>query len=170
MPAMISLAAERLRLRALELRDVPGLIEGLNDWEIAQWLPTVPFPYTEADAYAFVTASAQSLPPQAYAVAALGTDELLGVVGLRAGEDAAELGYWLLRRHHVSGLMCEAVDCLIRHRRASVASIFSTVDPGNAPSIKLLEKTGFRLTGEHTRSTPNRQNHLVVLRYEFCGV
>ncbi|MCM5559383.1 hypothetical protein, partial [Pleomorphomonas sp. JP5] len=30
----------------------------------------------------------------------------------------------------------------------------------------VIEKAGFRLTGEHTRASPNRQGNLIVLRYQ----
>ena len=62
--------------------------------------------------------------------------------------------------------MREAIEQLIARQAGGLASIFATVDPGNAPSVKLLERTGFSLTGEHTRQTPNRQGNLIVLRYQ----
>ena len=78
---------------------------------------------------------------------------------------ATELGYWLLPRHRGLGLVREAIECLIALQDASITAIFATVDRGNIPSMKLLEKAGFHLTGEHTRKSPNRQGNLVVLHY-----
>ncbi|MCM5554849.1 GNAT family N-acetyltransferase [Pleomorphomonas sp. NRK KF1] len=157
---------ERIRLRPLEAKDVSRLVEALNDWDTAQWLPTVPFPYRREDAESFITDNASMNPPQAYAIASRRSDELIGVIGLVRSGTTAELGYWLVPRHRGLGLASEAIQHLIAAQDASLASIFATVDRGNIPSMKLLERVGFRLTGEHARETPNRRGNIVVLRYE----
>ncbi len=78
----------------------------------------------------------------------------------------AELGYWLLARHHGMDFMRSAIEQLLARQDNTLVSVFATVDPKNGPSMKLLERTGFRLAGNHLRETPNRQGSLVVLRYE----
>ena len=160
------IVANRVVLRPCATADIPSLLEGLNDWKIAQWLPTVPFPYTETDARAFIGSAAQAVPPSAFAVVHRLESEFLGVVGLARSGNVAELGYWLLPRFHRQGLMSEAVAAVLKHHTASLATVFATVDRGNAASIRLLERSGLRLTGEHVRETPNRQGNNVVLRYQ----
>ena len=160
-----AIATPRIHLRSLEMRDAASLVEGLNDWSTVQWLPTVPFPYRMEDARSFISECAGTTPPQAYAIAAPATDKLIGVIGLVRSGEIGELGYWLLPRHRGLGLVQEAIECLITLQDASLTAIFATVDRGNIPSMKLLEKAGFRLTGEHTRKSPNRQGNLVVLHY-----
>lgn len=54
--------AHRVELRPCTAADVPGFMEGLNDWRVAQRLPTVPFPYTENDARAFIASTAHATP------------------------------------------------------------------------------------------------------------
>ncbi len=161
-----SLIANRIELRPCTAADIPGLMEGLNDWQVAQWLPTLPFPYTEADARAFVAHSAQATHPDAFAVVHRTEEQFLGVLGLTRTGDVAELGYWLLPKFHGRGLMAEAVALALRHQVGSLATIFATVDRSNTASIKLLDRSGLRLTGEHVRETPNRQGSIVVLRYQ----
>jgi RimJ/RimL family protein N-acetyltransferase len=156
----------RLRIRPCRPSDIPGMLVGLNDWAIAQWLPGPPFPYTEADAYEFIRMSTATVPPSAYAVADRMSDQFLGTLGL-AGSGVAELGYWLLPAQQGRGIMREAIAALLRQRHGALASIFATVDRGNAASIKLLEASGLSCVGEHVRETPNRQGNLVVLRYEL---
>ncbi|OPF97791.1 hypothetical protein B1S06_00135 [Rhodopseudomonas palustris] len=160
-----AITTSRIRLRSLEMGDAASLVEGLNDWTTAQWLPTVPFPYRIEDARSFISECAGTTPPQAYAIAAPATDELVGVIGLVRSGEIGELGYWLLPRHRGLGLVREAIECLIALQDASLTAIFATVDRGNIPSMKLLERAGFHLTGEHTRKSPNRQGNLVVLHY-----
>lgn len=159
------MTSSRLRLRPCTSSDVPALMAGLNDWEIAQWMPGPPFPYTEADARDFIAGSTLTTPPDAFAVADLVSDELLGVVGLARNGSTAELGYWLLRHHQGKGLMREAIACLLQHQDDGLSSIFATVDRGNGRSIRLLEANGLKLDGEHVRNTPNRQGNTIVLRY-----
>jgi RimJ/RimL family protein N-acetyltransferase len=146
--------------------DIPGLMEGLNDWQVAQWLPRAPFPYTEADARAFIARSSQTSPPDAFAVVHQAGGEFVGILGLARSGAIAELSYWLLPRYQRQGLMAEAIVAAIDHHCGSLQSIFATVDPGNAPSLNLLARSGFRLIGEHVREMPNRHGNTVVLRYQ----
>ena len=156
----------RVELRPCTAADIPSLMDGLNDWRVAQWLPTVPFPYTHADARAFVARSTRATPPDAFAVVHRVEQQFLGGLGLTRTGGVAELGYWLLPKFHGRGLMAEAVALALRHHVGSLAAIFATVDRSNTASIKLLDRSGLRLTGEHVRETPNRQGNIVVLRYQ----
>ncbi len=167
MQATTSFETGRLRLRPCRPSDIPGMLRGLNDWGIAQWLPGPPFPYSEADAHDFIRMSTASMPPSAYAVAELGSDAFLGTLGLAGTGAVAELGYWLLPANQGRGIMREAIAALLQRRPSALTSIFATVDRGNASSIKLLEASGLYCVGEHVRETPNRQGNLVVLRYEL---
>ncbi len=46
----MKLETERLILREWSEKDVNGLIEGLNNLDVAKWLAFVPYPYTKKDA------------------------------------------------------------------------------------------------------------------------
>src|SRR3977135_4471027 len=90
--------SERLRLRRPARRDLPALVAAFNVWSIAQWLAIPPYPFTDADAEAFLSWAHQ---PDAdgfngkFIVADRGSDQFLGVVTLSQQGDQAELGYWL---------------------------------------------------------------------------
>lgn len=159
------LATRRLTLRPCQASDIGGFLLGLNDWSVAQWLPGPPYPYTEADARDFITATTRSSPPDAYAVATP-DGEFMGTLGLARNGTVAELGYWLLPQHQGRGIMSEAIDCLLTPEGTrGLSKIFATVDKGNGASIRLLEKSGLTRVGDHARDTPNRQGNLIVLRY-----
>lgn len=89
---------KRLRLRRLERRDFLAIVAALNDWSIAQWLAIPPYPYTCADAEAFLgltkEADANGFNGK-YIVADHDSDQLLGVLTLSQDGGRAELGYWL---------------------------------------------------------------------------
>jgi RimJ/RimL family protein N-acetyltransferase len=77
--------SERLRLRKPERRDFPALVAAFNDWSIAQWLARPAYPFTDADAEAFLSWTSQ---PDAngfngkFIIADRSSDHLLGVVTL----------------------------------------------------------------------------------------
>jgi ribosomal-protein-alanine N-acetyltransferase len=57
----------------------------------------------------------------------------------------AEIGYVLHPRYHGKGIMQEAMNEVLNYgfKIMKLHSIADTVNPGNEPSIKLLEKNGF---------------------------
>ena len=50
----MKIESKRLILRNWEDGDVKDIVEGLNNIEVAKWLASVPFPYTEDDAKKFI--------------------------------------------------------------------------------------------------------------------
>ncbi|WP_084714308.1 GNAT family N-acetyltransferase [Streptacidiphilus rugosus] len=83
----ITINTDRLELRAFEPDDAPALAEMMNDELVHQWT-TVPHPYTDADADAWVLAraAAERAGGNGLALAAVEflTQRLIGTVRLRA--------------------------------------------------------------------------------------
>lgn len=50
----MKIESKRLILRNWEDGDVNDIVEGLNNIEVAKWLASVPYPYTENDARNFI--------------------------------------------------------------------------------------------------------------------
>jgi len=79
----ISISTERLVLRAYEDTDIPSLTDMMNDDLITAWT-SVPQPYTEADARAFVTGFAPAERGQGrgivFAVTEFLTQRLVGTI------------------------------------------------------------------------------------------
>ena len=50
----MKIESKRLILRNWEDGDVEDIVEGLNNIEVAKWLASVPYPYTENDARNFI--------------------------------------------------------------------------------------------------------------------
>jgi ribosomal-protein-alanine N-acetyltransferase len=61
-----------------------------------------------------------------------------------------ELGYCLDRRYQGQGFMTEALRAVINHafRSLGLRSLLAYTDIRNQPSVKLLERCGFKKTGE----------------------
>ncbi len=140
------------RIRDWASQDVRSLAKYANDRKIACWLrDRFPYPYTRADAAAFLAAVAQQDPRTTFALAT--NAEAIGGIGLEFGTDVhrftAELGYWLGEPFWGHGIMTEAV----RHFTAwafetfEVHRIYAAVFAGNESSVRVLEKAGFEREG-----------------------
>jgi RimJ/RimL family protein N-acetyltransferase len=143
---------ERLLLRPGWIEDAPALCAAIADERIVRNLATAPWPYSMTDAEAFL--SLERPADEAASLAFLRTDgapRLVGGVGFgRTPDGEIELGYWIARPFWGLGFATEAAGAVIanardslRHRRL-VASHF--ID--NPASGRVLEKLGFRATGE----------------------
>ncbi len=140
------LEGERLKLRPLNQRDAAGIARLISDWEVIRWLTSPLWPYSLADAEAFIGSPASD---KVYGIA-LG-DRIIGSVGTDDG-----LGYWLGRPFWGRGLMTEAARLLLAdHFARCDDTVTSGYIPGNTASAKVLAKLGFRPTHrEMTRSVP----------------
>jgi RimJ/RimL family protein N-acetyltransferase len=135
-----SLQTARLLLRPLTARDAPALVTLLNDWEVVSWLSVVPYPYTIADADAFVgTALADG--ERIWVIDAGG---LVGVIGI-----GLEFGYWLARSAWGQGYATEAGQAVLALHFANpdAADVHSGYFPANARSARVLQKLGFVADG-----------------------
>lgn len=75
--------------------------------------------------------------------------ELIGDLYLRVDEHdhrLGEVGYTLARPYQGQGLATEAVQALLRHcfKTLNMHRLSASADPRNLPSLKLLERLGFR--------------------------
>jgi RimJ/RimL family protein N-acetyltransferase len=85
----------------------------------------------------------------------LPVDGLIGVCFLdRKPERELELGYYLHRDHWNRGLVTEAVGAVVPFAFGELGArrIFARVDPENAGSVRVLERSGFRLEGHLRRN------------------
>lgn len=74
------------------------------------------------------------------------TDEAIGICGLfkRDNLEDPDIGFGLLPEHCGKGLAFEAATAVSEHTRndLGLGRIIAIVSPGNAPSIRLIEKLG----------------------------
>jgi RimJ/RimL family protein N-acetyltransferase len=86
-------------LRAPREDDAEDLIAACNDPQTLRFVPTLPAPYTKADALRWVNEVAPGAAADGsahYVVADPTTDRLLGAGGFYRGrETTAEIGYWV---------------------------------------------------------------------------
>jgi RimJ/RimL family protein N-acetyltransferase len=173
---MTIIETPRLRLRPGHEGDINGLVDGLNDWSVAQWLIMPPYPYSREDAAAFIGWSHDARDDGFghRIIADRQSDRLLGCVGL-FNEDGArwDLGYWIARHCRRQGFATEALQGLLAHafaHGARLAAICAYPDPHNTASCAMLEKLGFLSKGSCTMEKPNKLGRAESRIYELTRV
>ncbi|TRD21878.1 GNAT family N-acetyltransferase [Palleronia caenipelagi] len=139
---------DRLHLRPLTPADGPALVEGVGNYDVSRWLSVVPFPYTQADAEAFV-ASPFAEARRCWAICRKDRpNDLMGLISI-----AGEIGFWLARPHWGQGYASEACAAVIdaafadpNRKEVSISHMH-----GNEGSRRVIEKMGFRHVGDEER-------------------
>lgn len=142
---------ERLLLRPGWSQDAEALYAAIRDEGIVRNLARAPWPYTMADAKAFLaTERKASAPVSLIFLRTDGAPQLIGTIGLdRDADGETELGYWIARAHWGQGYVTEAGRALIGMARDSLRLKRLTAGhfADNPASGRVLEKLGFRPTG-----------------------
>lgn len=110
-----------------------------------------PYPYSLANAKAFISRAMQLEPRTYFAIAT--EQEAIGSIGLVPGQDVhrftAELGYWLAEPFWNNGIMTKAVSALSEYAFEGLGlyRVFAEPYITNTASARVLEKSGFVLEG-----------------------
>jgi [ribosomal protein S5]-alanine N-acetyltransferase len=145
-------------LRPWTRADVPWIATVCDDLSISDWSPTIPHPYSEADALAWL----EIQEPERCAgrgihfAVADASGRALGAISLNtidAAQSTATVGYWLAARARGRGTMTVALGLLARWALdvLGLARLELLTDPENGASRRVAERCGFRLEG-HLRS------------------
>lgn len=167
------IVTRRLRLRAMEPKDIDDFVRQLNDWQVQQWLAMPPFPYgrTDGEAYLAIVRDNHALPyPTAFVIADKDSDAALGTAAVDIdGDGAGVLGYWLGRDHWGHGLAKEAVGALVRHARGhpDIRLLTAVTDPENVRSQQVLSACGLSDCGLKDREQPSRRGSTQMRQYEL---
>jgi RimJ/RimL family protein N-acetyltransferase len=138
------LHTERLTLRNLTEADIPALVAALGEFTVSGWLTVVPYPYSDADARAFIERMAAEQGHDGWGIEDR-SGALVGVIGI-----SDSLGYWIARPFQGRGYATEAAEAVVGHWFASTGAqeLGSGHFEGNYPSFHVLEKLGFRRDGD----------------------
>ena len=154
MPASLAdlpaLVTARLELAPLRIADAPAFQALTDDSAITGAVHFLASPFTLADAEALIRQREQGR--DCFIGAWHREDgDLVGTVGthLRGG-DAIEIGYWIASARHGRGYGGEAAGAVIEMLRRGFPArrILAECRRENAASWRLLERLGFRATGD----------------------
>jgi RimJ/RimL family protein N-acetyltransferase len=145
---------ERLLLRPFALADAPAVTALVSVREIASTTVSIPHPYNEAMAEAWIgTHSAGRARGDQYtfAITVPEGDELVGAVGLAVNQQnrRAELGYWTGLPYWGRGYGTEAAAAILRFgfETLGLHRIFAHHMTRNPASGRIMEKIGMRHEG-----------------------
>jgi RimJ/RimL family protein N-acetyltransferase len=144
-------------IRSFTAADAAAIVKYANNHRIAVNLrDRFPYPYTRADADAFLNAAMSQRPESDFAIAS--AHEIIGGVGYHRQSDvyrlSAEVGYWVGEPFWGRGIATRAVRALSEWVFATtpVVRIYAHVFDWNPASARVLEKVGFALEGRMRRS------------------
>jgi [ribosomal protein S5]-alanine N-acetyltransferase len=137
-----------LLLREWREHDVPALVAAINDAEIAYWIPLIPHPYTDADAWDFLRGDVASAE---YRLAITLDSAIVGGIGMsiNSHDYRGHVGYWVSARERGRGVCTRALRLLSRHALDALAlqRLELITDPDNRASQRVAEKVGFKREG-----------------------
>lgn len=144
-----TIAAARLVLRPHRLSDADAIAQSLADFQVARMLARVPAPYDRQDAAEWLSVTATDLAEGWALAVTTGDDVHIGCVAFERRRGAWHLGYWLNRFYWGRGYMSEAVHAATARflMRMPGTEVHSGVFADNPTSLKVQEKSGFRITG-----------------------
>ena len=144
-------------LRDWRATDAPSLTEHANNPDIARWMRDgFPHPYTREDADRFIAMATGDYPGIILAIEVEGI--AAGGIGIHLFDDiyrmTAEIGYWLSPKFQGRGIMTEAVQAIlpVGFQIMNINRIQAGVFHTNRPSMRVLEKCGFRLEAVHKKA------------------
>lgn len=145
----------RLELVAPRVGHVRALVDLLRDPSIARWTSNIPHPYAPADARSHILrsrATRRSGAGLSLYIVRRADGRLVGGVGLHQLDErhaSAEIGYWVGRPYRRRGYGEEATRALanVAFRRLGLHRVEARVFLGNAASVGLLRRCGFRYEG-----------------------
>src|SRR5262249_31712758 len=128
--------------------DIPALVSGCNDPEVAHWIPLIPHPYTEADAREFLRGD---VAPSEVRLAMTVDGAVVGGIGMGGGSHAYRGTGGHGGGHGVRGrgICTRALRVLSRHGldELELQRLQLVTDPDNLASQRVAEKVGFRREG-----------------------
>ncbi|MGN0517665.1 MAG: GNAT family N-acetyltransferase [Acutalibacteraceae bacterium] len=141
-------------IREWKIEDKTALAENLNNIKVLNNLRDgLPYPYTEKDAEAYITAMLAADKDKTFAFAITLDDKVIGSIGVFRCDNihyrTAELGYYIGEPYWGRGIMTSAVKQICKYifDNTDIIRIFAEPFSYNIGSCRVLEKAGFQFEG-----------------------
>jgi RimJ/RimL family protein N-acetyltransferase len=152
--ALPELSDERIRLRRWRSADAPAIVAAIADGSVAKWIVGMPWPYSDADARAFLKRARRDWATLTYihlVITDAQTGRVVGAIGLNLHLDreAGEVGYWVVPGDRGQGIAPAAVALLARwaFEKLQLARLELVIHVDNQLSQTVAAKAGFSREG-----------------------
>jgi RimJ/RimL family protein N-acetyltransferase len=152
--ALPELSDGRIRLRRWRPADAPDIVAAIADGSVAKWIVGMPWPYSDADARAFLKRTRRDWADLTYihlVIADAPTGRMVGAIGLNLHLDreAGEVGYWVVPGDRGRGIAPASVALLARWAfdEFQLARLELVIHVENGPSQTVAAKSGFQREG-----------------------
>lgn len=153
-----TLRSARLLLRSVTLADEPAVREMCSDHDSARGTCSIPHPYPEDAAKAWILKMAEGLEKGdrfAWVITMAKTGDFLGTTMLEIdkGNMRAEIGYVISKAHRGKGYASEAAACVVNWGLNSLGlqRVFGLCFGWNDASARVMENAGMSREGVHRR-------------------
>ena len=127
----------RLCLRPFTGADRAALSTGLNDLAVSQWLPRVPYPFTQAD----LSVMQSEVPSNWPDLMVIAKDK----AAIGAVTTHPHFGFWIARPHWGNGYAREAAKAALNVALQRSDTVHSGYFAGNSASARILHGLGFTI-------------------------
>ena len=161
--APIMIAKPEVSIRLLQLSDAELVQRYASDERVAQ-MTTIPHPYPSDGGETFVKQAVEEhANGEAFYFGILADGELIGALDLRSidrEKRSLECGYAIAASHWGRGITTKALSLALRYAFCDLGMdiVRSSCLTRNPASARVLEKNGFRETGEFVSDIPNFRN------------
>jgi RimJ/RimL family protein N-acetyltransferase len=152
--ALPELSDGRIRLRRWRSADAPAIVAAIADGSVAKWIVGMPWPYSDADARAFLKRARRDWAALTYihlVITDAQTGRMVGAIGLNLHLDreAGEVGYWVVPGDRGQGIAPAAVALLARwaFEELQLARLELIIHMDNQLSQAVAAKAGFSREG-----------------------
>ncbi|EJL75682.1 GNAT family N-acetyltransferase [Chryseobacterium populi] len=138
---------ERLILSQLKEKDIPFIVDYLQDKIFSELTSNIPYPYHKEDGEFWLKMSEKAFEDKTGFTFAIRNKEekIIGAIGLHDREDdKAELGYWMAKPFWNNGFVTEVAKAILDFgfKELKFNKIFATYFVHNPASGKIMEKIG----------------------------
>jgi len=157
------LHSENLKLRKLDVDDIPSLVKYADNRKISDQIINIPYPYREPDAVfrlGYVMKGFKEKSRFVFAIILKESDEFVGEISLHLEPNkSAQLGYWVGEPFWGQGIGKEAINTITKFGMDGLELdlIYSLCHEDNIASRKVVEGNGYEEKGRRGR----------VVRYEY---
>lgn len=148
MESFPELRTDRLKLRRIQVEDIPYLLKYASNKKISDYILNSPYPYQEPDAVFRISYVLQGFKNKLrYVFAITLNNEFIGEISLHLDNSkVAQLGYWVAEPFWNKGIATETTAAILKFgfEELQLDKIYATCHEENAASLKVVEHNGMK--------------------------